>query len=92
MFRKSEENMTLICEDCKKELETIYQDEFGEPVDPGMAWEQYLCRGCYDKIWNVLMDNACPTCRTRPCERGRDCWVNPWPRIMYLCYVAPLKT
>jgi len=80
----------LICESCKKELVHLKEDDFGEPIDvDGTCWEQYLCDICHAKIWKALLENACGECRTRPCEHGRDCWVNPFPRIMYLCYVAP---
>lgn len=80
--------MTLICENCKAEIVKLKEDDFGEPIW-NTRWEQYLCEDCYDKIWKELLDNACPVCETHPCERGRECWVNPFPRIMYLCYVAP---
>jgi DNA-directed RNA polymerase subunit RPC12/RpoP len=78
-----------ICENCKNEIEILTEDDFGEPIDINNHWEQFLCTECHDKIWKELLDNACPQCRTKPCERGNDCWVNPFPRIMYLCYTAP---
>jgi hypothetical protein len=79
----------LICENCKKEL-VHRKEDFGEPIDvEGTRWEQYLCERCHAKIWKALLDGACPVCETHPCEKGRECWVNPFPRIMYLCYVAP---
>lgn len=79
------------CEICKCELIELKEDDFGVPIDPNTRWEQYLCDECHDNIWKNLLDNACGVCYTHPCEKGRDCWVNPWPRIMYLCYVAPRK-
>ena len=81
--------MVLKCENCKQEILRLKEDDFGEPVDWNTRWEQYLCDVCHDKIWKDLLDNACGVCETEPCKRGRDCWVNPWPRIMYLCSVAP---
>lgn len=79
----------LMCGNCKKEIKILKEDEFGEPIDWNTPWEQYLCQDCHGKIWKELLDNACGVCETEPCKRGRDCWINPWPRIMYLCYVAP---
>ena len=72
----------LTCERCKKPIKS-------EAIDRSVPWEQYLCSECYKQIWNDLMEEHCPECRTRPCERGGECWINPWPNIMYLCYVAP---
>lgn len=80
--------MSLKCERCKKEIRVLDEDDFGEPVW-NTFWEQYLCDDCYNKIWDGLLSNACGVCNTEPCKRGRECWVNPFPRIMYLCYVAP---
>jgi len=79
----------LICERCKKPIKELKEDFEGQPIDKATPWEQYLCEKCYEQIWNNLMDDCCPICRTEPCKRGRDCWINPWPHIMYLCYVAP---
>jgi hypothetical protein len=80
--------VSLSCENCKKEIEVLKEDDFGEPVDWNTPWEQYLCDVCHGKIWDELLKSACSVCETEPCKRGRDCWVNTWPRIMYLCYVA----
>ncbi len=66
-------------------------NDFGDEIDCNTPWEQYLCDVCYDKIWKELLDSACGVCNTHPCERGRECWVNPWPKIMYLCYVGHRK-
>lgn len=81
--------MVLKCEKCKSEIVRLEEDDFGNPLDWKTRWEQYLCDDCHDKIWRELFDGACGVCYTHPCEKGRECWVNPWPRIMYLCYVAP---
>ena len=81
--------ISLICEKCKKEIMVLNANELGERIDRNTPWEQYLCDKCYDEIWKILLDGACGVCATEPCKRGRDCWVNPWPHIMYLCYVAP---
>lgn len=81
--------ISLKCEICKKEIKVLKEDEMGDRIDWNTPWEQYLCDECYAKIWTGLLDNACGVCNTEPCKTGRDCWVNPWPRIMYLCYVAP---
>lgn len=78
----------LICERCKQPIQKLKEDING-PINWDTPWEQYLCEECYEKIWNNLIDDCCPRCRTHPCEHGRDCWINPWPQIMYLCYVAP---
>lgn len=72
----------LICERCKKPIKS-------EAIDRGIPWEQYLCKECYEQIWDDLMEEHCPECRTHPCEHGGECWINPWPHIMYLCYIAP---
>lgn len=80
---------SLKCEQCKKEILVLEYDDFGDPISWNTPWEQYLCDTCYAEIWENLLADACPNCRTHPCEHGRDCWVNPWPRIMYLCYTAP---
>lgn len=77
------------CENCKAPIQQITETEMGDPIDPNTPWEQYLCEDCYDEIWELLLENACGVCRTEQCLRGRECWVNPFPRIMYLCYVAP---
>lgn len=77
------------CDNCGKRIKRITEDDFGDPIDPDMSWEQYLCVDCYQRIWNDLMDECCPVCRDHPCYHGGECWINPWPRIMYLCYVAP---
>lgn len=79
------------CDECHNELTDIDQTEFGDTIDKSTHWEQRLCDECYNRIWSEIMGGACPVCRTHPCERGRECWVNPWPRLMYLCYVAPRK-
>jgi len=79
----------LKCENCKNEIERLKEDDFGMPIDCNARWEQFLCDICHDAIWKNLLDNACGVCKTEPCKKGRDCWVNPFPRIMYLCYVAP---
>ncbi len=79
----------LKCENCKHEIKKLKEDDFGEEIDWNTHWEQYLCDDCYAKIWESLLDWACSQCYNHPCEKGRDCWVNPFPRIMYLCYVAP---
>lgn len=81
--------LSLKCENCKKEISILNEDDFGDKIDWSTPWEQYLCDVCHSKIWDDLLDNACPVCETKPCKKGRDCWVNPFPRIMYLCYVAP---
>ncbi len=81
--------VSLSCENCKKEIEVLKEDDSGEPIDWNTPWEQYLCDVCHSKIWDELFKSACGVCETEPCKRGCDCWVNPWPRIMYLCYVAP---
>lgn len=80
---------TLKCEICKKEILKLKEDDFGEEIDWNTSWEQYLCDICHAEIWESLLDWACNQCYNHPCEKGRDCWVNPFPRIMYLCYVAP---
>lgn len=77
-----------ICERCKKPIKELKEDFEGQPIDKDVPWEQYLCEECYEQIWNNFMDDCCPICRTEPCKRGGDCWINPWPHIMYLCYVA----
>ncbi|MHA1962634.1 MAG: hypothetical protein ACW99U_20780 [Candidatus Thorarchaeota archaeon] len=77
------------CQQCGAELDTI--DDLGEEIDTTVPYEQYLCSPCHDKIWDALFEELCPQCRTHPCERGRDCWINPWPNIMYLCCVAERK-
>jgi len=77
------------CEQCKNPIKELKEDADGEPINPDIPWEQYLCEICYDKIWDNLFNEHCPECRTHPCEHGGDCWINPWPHIMYLCYVAP---
>lgn len=82
---------TLKCERCKQEILRLKEDDFGNPIDWSTQWEQYLCDVCCDEIWKSLLDNACGVCHNHPCEHGRDCWVNPWPKIMYLCYVAMRK-
>jgi len=79
----------LMCGNCKKEITILKEDDSGEPIDWKTPWEQYLCDVCHSKIWDELLKSACGVCETEPCKRGGDCWVNPWPRIMYLCYVAP---
>ncbi len=82
-------SMSLKCERCNQKIQIIDVDLMGEKIDWNTPWEQYLCEDCYQGIWKDLLDNACGVCETEPCKRGRECWVNPWPRIMYLCYVAP---
>lgn len=78
------------CEKCKSEIVTLIEDPLtGEPLDPLTRWEQHLCDDCYDAIWKQLTDEHCPECRAKPCGKGRECWINPWPQIMYLCYIAP---
>lgn len=85
-------NEQMKCDECHNELSDIDRTEFGDPMDhPSTPWEQRLCDECYNRIWDEIMAGACPVCRTHPCERGRSCWVNPFPRLMYLCYVAPRK-
>ena len=79
----------LICGSCKQPIIMLFEDEDGEPVDWNTSWEQYLCDECYHRIWDEKIESGCKVCYNQPCERGRDCWVNPWPDIMYLCYVAP---
>ena len=85
----------LFCDECGWRLRTIYYSELeGElPVEEGgldpRHAEQHLCRRCYGLIWKRTVGYHCHTdCRTQPCKRGDDCWVNPWPSIMYLCFVA----
>ena len=79
----------LICERCNQQIVLLTEDELGEPIDWSIKYEQYLCDECYEKIWDELMEDCCPRCNTHPCEKGRDCWINPFPHIMYLCYIAP---
>ncbi len=57
-------------------------------LDPRRA-EQHLCLRCYHKIMRNVVFSHCHTdCRTQPCSRGDECWVNPWPHIMYLCFTS----
>lgn len=81
----------LRCEKCKCQIKKLDVNDFGELIDWGTRWEQYLCTVCHEEIWNNILAGACGVCETEPCKKGRDCWVNPWPRIMYLCYVAPRR-
>ena len=79
----------LICSRCNQPIVKLSEGINGEPIDWNIPWEQYLCDECFDKIWDNLFDECCTQCRNHPCERGGDCWINPFPQIMYLCYVAP---
>jgi len=79
----------LICERCKQPIRKLDKNEFGDSIDWHTPFEQFLCDECCEKIWDELMDDCCPRCNTHPCEKNRDCWINPFPHIMYLCYVAP---
>lgn len=83
------EQHKIYCESCKHEIKQLFSNDFGDKINWHTPWEQYLCDVCHDNIWKDLLDNACGVCHTHPCERGGDCWINPWPQIMYLCYVAP---
>ncbi len=79
----------LICGRCKKSIKYLKENIAGEPIDPDIPWDQYLCEQCFGEIWDNLFKEHCPECRAHLCEHGRECWINPWPHIMYLCYVAP---
>jgi hypothetical protein len=82
---------SLVCAECGKQLKKADEDQLGDPIDWDIAYEQYLCEGCYDKIWDDLFRDKCPVCENHPCEKPTgECWVNPWPRIMYMCLVLPL--
>lgn len=79
----------LVCSDCKRPIKKLDESIDGDPIDWNTPWEQYLCDVCHDRIWKELFNDCCPRCENHPCERGGDCWINPWPRIMYLCYTGP---
>ncbi len=80
----------LVCDRCGHSIKLLLRDPlWGDEIDWNTDWEQYLCDECEEAIWQDLFDECCPRCETHPCERGGDCWINPWPRLMYLCYVAP---
>ena len=81
------------CEKCGCEIgDLVDADEYDEEELADLMnhtqWEQYLCEGCHQAIWDDKLKAGCEVCETRPCEKGRDCWVNPWPDIMFLCYVG----
>lgn len=86
----------LYCDECGWRLSLRCKDEMGDEFGPGdecylhpMRAEQHLCPQCYNRIMKRVVRSHCHTdCMTRRCERGIDCWVNPWPQIMYLHYVA----
>jgi len=80
-------DMFLTCDNCKEPIEDTDRED--NPYDTNCPWEQHLCEDCYLEIWNDLFKEKCSICENKPCEHGRDCWINPWPQIMYLCYVAP---
>jgi len=88
MISRNEENgkYRLYCDECGIRVSrwTFSGDdglEFGRP-------EQILCEECHDRIWRNLRRGGCPRCYTQPCMHGRDCWINPFPRIMYLCHIG----
>jgi len=79
-------NMKLQCEECGYRVSRytfMGEDglEFGRP-------EQVLCEECHDLTWRNLRRQGCPSCHTQPCMHGSDCWINPFPQIMYLCHVG----
>lgn len=79
--------LRFYCDKCGWRISTReYPLDDGES-DPSNA-EQHLCSECHDRIWSGLRKDCCPQCHTRPCERGGECWINPWPNIMYLCHVG----
>jgi len=73
------------CDECGWRISAKDEDDVG--MDPSKA-EQHLCENCYDRIWHGLFKDCCPQCRSEPCQRGGECWINPWPNIMNLCHVA----
>lgn len=52
--------------------------------------EEFLCCECHSKEFDAdwKSDQPCRRCKTRPCERGRDCWWNPPDRHCYEIYIA----
>jgi hypothetical protein len=86
----------VYCDECGWRLSLHYKDEMGDDFGPGdddylhpMKAEQHLCPICFNRIMKRAVRSHCHTdCRTKPCERGHDCWVNPFPQLMYLHYVS----
>lgn len=81
----------IYCDECGWQLsprpKDPSEDEIADPLDPRKA-EQHLCPQCYNRIMKRVVRSHCYSdCRYKPCMRG-VCWVNPWPHIMYLCYIA----
>lgn len=90
-LRVHQKPLLLECERCHNEIQILDETDFGDLIDWNTPWEQFLCEDCHAQIREEVLDGACGVCNTEPCKRGRECWANPWPSILYLCYVAPRK-
>lgn len=86
----TEVRLRFYCDKCGWRIGARVYAPFGDDdglLDPSKA-EQHLCTVCYERIWHNLFKDCCPRCHSEPCEHGGECWINPWPNIMYLCHVA----
>ena len=86
--------LRVYCDECGWRISRRYYSILEGEIDPEDGGldprraEQHLCPDCQDKIWNQTVRVHCHTdCRNKPCVHG-ECWVNPWPNLMYLCFVG----
>ena len=90
------ENGKIKCDWCKLEIQQLTEQEALEDDFPGHGWNDYrtaamhLCFTCHQAYFN---DRYCEgPCETRPCERGKDCWVNDSSSVPYETFFAERVT
>jgi hypothetical protein len=89
-------NNLLYCDWCKQEIQQLTKQEALEDNFPGHGWNDYqtaalhLCFTCHQEYFDERYCEG--SCETRPCERGRECWVNDSSSVPYETYFAERVT